>query len=284
QTVAEVAERFAASDIFYGHGTQSAWDEAVALVTGVTGLPDDRGAAATELEPSAVEHIDQLAGRRIHERIPLAYLLGRVTYVGREFLIEPGIMIPRSPIAQLINSAFRPWWRQQEPPGSIVDVCSGCGCLGILCALEFPDAEVTLVEIEPAAVDIARRNVALHGLEERVRVVRSDLFQAFEPQSWDLIVSNPPYVDSADLGALPQEYRHEPALGLAGGRDGLDIVARLLDALPDRLASGGLFVCEVGASSAALLRRYPREPFIWPDLPDGGEGVFVLEGNRRAGA
>jgi ribosomal protein L3 glutamine methyltransferase len=279
QTITAVAERFAASDLFYGHGTDSSWDEAVALVLAITGLPDDQGVAELELGGASVDRIEQLAQRRISERIPLAYLLGKTIYDGVEFLIEPGIMIPRSPIAQLIRSAFRPWWLSglANEPVSIVDVCAGCGCLGILSALRFPNAEVTLVELDPAAVDLARRNVELHKLEDRVTVVRSDLLQDLPARKWDLILSNPPYVDAADLGSLPAEYRHEPVLGFDGGGDGLDIVARLLQLLPEHLDPRGMFVCEVGASSPALLRRYPRLPFIWPDLPDGGEGVFLLE-------
>lgn len=274
--ITRIAERFGASDLFYGHGTQGAWDEAVALVLGVTGLPDDRSAAGTELDGAALTRIEQLARRRIRERIPLPYLLGRLTYDGVEFLMEPGIVIPRSPIAQLIRSGLRPWLR--DDPACIVDVCTGSGCLGILCALRFPGAEVTLVDVDASAVDLAGRNVAMHALQSRVRVVRSDLFEALGEQKWDLILSNPPYVDAADLATMPPEYRHESELGLAGGADGLDVVVRLLDSLPGRLNGAGLFVCEVGASSPALLRRYPKLSFVWPDLPDGGEGVFLLDG------
>lgn len=275
QAITRVAERFAGADMFYGHGTQSPWDEAVALVLGLTGLPDDGRALDTELEPIAVARIEQLAERRVRERIPLAYLLGKITYDGCEFLIEPGIVIPRSPIAQLIRSGFRPWLRGD--PESIVDVCCGSGCLGILCALRYPSAEVTLIDVDPAAVNLSRRNVAMHNLQARVSIVQSDLFGALAEKSWDLIVSNPPYVDAADLATLPLEYRHEPVIGLAGGDDGLDIVTRLIVALLARLGPQGLFVCEVGASSPALLRRYPKLPFVWPELPDGGEGVFLLE-------
>ncbi len=275
-TIEAVAKQLAASDVVFGHGTTNPWDEAVALVLGVTGLPDDQAAADVEIDPEAAERVALLARRRIDERVPVAYLMGSVTFYGRRFEVEPGIVIPRSPIAQLIERGFRPWLRND--PDSVVDVCTGTGCLGILCALAFPEATVTLVDVDPAAIALARRNVGLHGLESRVKVVTSDLFVDLEPARFDLILSNPPYVDGAEMAALPPEYRHEPERGLAGGADGLDLVVRLLESVPERLAPGGLFVCEVGASAPALLARYPDTPFVWPDLPDGGEGVFMLEG------
>ena len=274
-TIEAVAQQFAASDIVYGHGTTNPWDEAVALVLGVTGLPDNEAAADIEIGGEAEEQVALLARRRIEDRVPVGYLVGFVTFYGQRFEVAPGIVIPRSPIAQLIERGFRPWLTSD--PRSVVDVCTGSGCLGILCALAFPDAAVTLVDVDPAAIALARRNVAFHGLESRVDVVASDLFADLEPARFDLIVSNPPYVDEAEMSALAPEYRHEPVRGLAGGPDGLDLVARLLESLPERLARDGVFVCEVGASAPALLARYPETPFVWPDLPDGGEGVFILE-------
>ncbi len=275
-TIEEVADQFAASDIVYGHGTTNPWDEAVALVLGVTGLPDDQAAADFEIDAESAAEVARLARRRIEDRVPIGYLVGSVNFYGQRFEVQPGIVIPRSPIAQLIEGRLRPWLTRD--PRSVLDMCTGSGCLGILCALAFPDAAVTLVDADPAAIALARRNVAAHGLESRVEAVASDLFADLEPARFDLIVSNPPYVDEAEMAALPPEYRHEPAKGLAGGADGLDLVDRLLESLPERLAPGGVFVCEVGASSPALLARYPEIPFLWPDLPDGGEGVFILEG------
>ncbi|MFU8817841.1 MAG: 50S ribosomal protein L3 N(5)-glutamine methyltransferase [Pseudomonadales bacterium] len=279
--IEQLAQRFAAAGLVFGHGTDDAWDEAVALVLGVTQLPDDRGVLQQRLPPAVQQQVERLAARRIDERIPLAYLLGSCRFAGRDFLIEPGVVIPRSPIGALLEARLAPWLEGE--PQRIVDLCCGSGCLGIIAALAFPHAQVDLVDLDQTALGLARRNVALHGLEARVRVQQSDLFddlpQADEPAgTWDLIVTNPPYVDRADMSSLPAEYRHEPALGLAGGADGLDLVARMLEALPQRLAPGGTFVCEVGASAPALLRRFPCQPFIWPDLPHGGEGVFILFG------
>lgn len=275
ELIEDVAARFDAAGLVFGHGFESAWDEAVALVLNVTGLPDDRGVLDGVVDEPVRRRVDALAAERCGTRQPLAHLLGRCRFAGHEFLLEPGIVVPRSPIGALIQSGFRPWL--QAAPAQILDLCCGSGCIGIAAALAFPDAELTLVDLDPHAVELARRNLALHGLEGRGRACQGDLFDPLPPGArWDLILSNPPYVDAPDMAALPAEYRHEPATGLAGGRDGLDIVARMLEALPARLAPGGLLVCEVGASSPALLRRYPDMPFLWPDLPDGGEGVFLL--------
>lgn len=270
-----IAGRFAEAGLVFGHGTDNPWDEAVALVLGVTGLADDRANLAIEIADAQVIEIGRLADRRIAERIPLAYLLGRCRFAGLEFLIEPGIVVPRSPIGALLEDGLAPW--VQTAPRRIADLCCGSGCIGILAALVFPESEVTLVDVDPAALDLARRNVSMHGLADRVSVVESDLFDGLPAgRRFDLVLTNPPYVDAVDMASLPAEYRHEPELGLAGGAEGIDLVQRMLAALPARLAPGGLFVCEVGASAPALLRAHPRVPFIWPDLPAGGEGVFLL--------
>ncbi|MEZ5557456.1 MAG: 50S ribosomal protein L3 N(5)-glutamine methyltransferase [Pseudomonadales bacterium] len=275
--IEQLSRRFAAAGLVFGHGYDSAWDEVVALVLHVTGLADDRASLACEIAGDDLTRIDALARRRIESREPLAYLIGECRFAGHRFLIEPGVVIPRSPIGQLIESALAPWLAQ--PPARILDLCCGSGCIGIAAALAFDDAQLTLVDIDPQALSLARRNLRLHGLEGRGRVVRSDLFAGLGATTFDLIVCNPPYVDAADMASLPAEYRHEPALGLAGGEDGLTLVARLLAALPEHLERTGLLVCEVGASAPALLRRFPRMPFVWPDLPEGGEGVFLLSGD-----
>lgn len=274
--IEDLAGQFGAAGLVFGHGTDSAWDEAVALVLAVTGCPDDRGALE---QPVSEEHhvcIRALARRRMDERMPLPYLLGRCRFAGSEFLIEPGIVIPRSPIGGLIENQFAPWLKRA--PVRVLDLCTGSGCIGIAVALAFPDARVDLADVSPQAVALARRNIAHHGLESRVAVHTSDVFDQLPPGVWDLIVTNPPYVDAPDMATLPPEYRHEPTLGLAGGRDGLDLVGRMLESHPERLDPAGTFVCEVGASAPALQRRYPRLPFLWPDLPHGGEGVFLLQG------
>jgi ribosomal protein L3 glutamine methyltransferase len=272
--IEDTAAALEAAGLAFGHGFDSAWDEAVALVLDVTGHPDDRRVLGEAVGEAELARIRALTRRRCEAREPLAYLLGRCTFAGYEFLLEPGIVVPRSPIGGLLTGRLAPWLDRE--PARIVDLCCGSGCIGIVAAHVFPGARVDLADLDPRAVALSRRNVAMHGLEDRVAVHQSDLFDALPAGRWDLMLSNPPYVDAADMGSLPAEYRHEPAHGLAGGDDGLEVVARILEALPERLAAGGMLVCEVGASVPALLRRYPSLPCVWPDLPEGGEGVFLL--------
>ena len=272
--IRDCADRLDAAGVSYGHGTDSAWDEATALVLAVTGLPDDVASLDRELLTAQQQKTDELLERRVQERIPLPYLLGRVSFAGLDFAIEPGVVIPRSPIAELILQRFAPWLAR--PPERIIDLCCGSGCIGIAAALLFPDSHLTLVDIAEQAVSLSERNVVRHGLSDRTSVVRSDIWQDVPPGRFDLILTNPPYVDVTDMNALPPEYRHEPTLGLAGGEDGLRLVKDILAGLDDRWSEHGLLVCEVGNSAPALLRAYQELPFVWPDLEQGGEGVFLL--------
>lgn len=272
-----ITTRFAAEDLCYGHGTDNAWDESLALVCGYLGLPWDKleyvlGARLLEAEREALH---QLTDQRIEQRVPVPYLVGEAWFAGYRFSIARGVVIPRSPVAELIRDEFMPWLTR--PPGRVLDLCSGAGCIGIACARQFGEALVTLAELDPAAVQLASENVRLHGLEDRVRVVESDLFAAIDDTPFDLIVANPPYVDAEDLASMPPEYHHEPVAGLSGGRDGLDLVRRILAEAGARLATDGLLVVEVGNSSAALLRAFPNLPFAWPDFEYGGHGVFVVD-------
>ena len=278
QLIDQVHKRFADANLSYGHGTDNAWDEAVYLVLWMTDSADDESSLALTVSVERVEEIVALSTQRIEERAPLAYLLGCCQFMGYEFLLEPGVVVPRSPIGYLIDGPEQPWLPKRVQ--RILDLCSGSGCLGIVAAHRFPDAQVTLVELDPTAAALARENVQLHALEDRVTVLEGDattLFAGLEP-GWDLIITNPPYVDKADMQVLPAEYRHEPVHGLAGGEDGLLLVDEFLRVLPEQLAHNGAFVCEVGASSGAVNRKHADLPIVWLELPHGGEGVFLLEG------
>ena len=283
--IQDIAQRFAAADLSYGHGTGNAWDESVYLVLMVTGCADDEQELVLEVDTQTQRRIEQLADRRIAQRLPLAYLLGRCQFMGYEFELQPGVVIPRSPIGYLLEDlplSLRSRLPQDPTKiGRIVDVCSGSGCLGIIAAHNFPNADVTLVELDPQAAELARRNVLRHDLGRRVTVVAGNALNVLAelPAGWDLVISNPPYVNAADMAALPAEYRHEPVLGLAGGDDGLALVDRLLPLVSTKLGGHGLFICEVGASASALRRKYTELPLVWPELYDGGEGVFLLEGS-----
>jgi ribosomal protein L3 glutamine methyltransferase len=275
QHIAAIAERFDSADLVYGHGTDNAWDEAVALVLGVTAYPDAESSLSERVSASDAQRCEDLAGKRITQRMPLAYLLGEATFCGLKFAVEPGVVIPRSPIGQLITAGFSPW--MYRSPQHILDLGCGSGCIGIAAAL-FLDADLTLVDLDAQAIDLARKNLHRHGLDNRTTLIHGDLYNDLPAGArFDLILTNPPYVDATDMRSLPPEYQWEPTTGLGAGGDGLDVIRRILDSAGEYLTEEGLFVGEVGASTAALLSAYPHIPFIWPDLAEGGEGVFVLD-------
>lgn len=272
----DVHERFTAAPLHYGHGTDNAWDEAVALVLGVSELADIEASLEVELDEACAVSIRALAKQRIDERLPLAYLLGKTTYCGDTLHVTPGVVVPRSPLGPWLRDGLSTWL--VDPPRRILDLCCGCGAIGIVAAKVFVDSQVLLVDLDSLAVETARENVARQRLSDRVDVVRSDLFGSLPLQAFDVILCNPPYVDASDMEARPLEYRHEPELGLAGGGiDGLGLVKRILKDAGEYLSETGLLVCEVGNSARHLVAEYPDVPFIWPDLPEGGEGVFLAE-------
>ena len=273
--LAEVHERFREASLCYGQGPENAGDEATALVLGVTGLPDAPSSLEVCLKEATSATIRRLAQRRVEERQPLAWLLGKIQYCGAWFRVEPGIVVPRSAIGPMLLSGLKPWLAR--PPQRILDLCCGSGCLGLLAAEQFPAAQVVLVDADPRAASLAQRNAVALGLAERTAVVCADLFDGVAPGAFDLILSNPPYVDAADLRTLPPEFAHEPVLGLAGGEDGLDVVRRVIDQAGAHLAAGGLLACEVGMNAWRVNRAWPRLPFIWPHTPAECADLFLLD-------
>jgi ribosomal protein L3 glutamine methyltransferase len=265
------------SDVYFGHGTDNAWDEAVQLVLAVADLPldSDDGVLPHPLAEGDFERIESLLRARIEGHTPLPYLLGKAWFAGLEFRSDPRAIIPRSPIAELILNGFQPWY-SGPAPRRVLDLCCGGGCIGLAVAHYYPDVQVDLLDIDAAALALARENADAMGLSDRVTIAQSDLFAALGEVQYDLILSNPPYVDSQDLADLPAEFRHEPEISLGSGRDGLDLTRRILAGAHRYLRPEGLLVVEVGNSWAALEQAYPKVPFTWLEFEHGGHGVFAL--------
>lgn len=267
--IAETERRFRAARLAYGHGTSNARDEAGWLVDSV--MRSSSGAAA-------VRRVRAVAERRIAGRQPLAYLL-REAWIGEHrFYVDRRVIVPRSFIGELIPHGIEPWLATR--PRLALDLCAGSGCLGIMLAHRYLRARVDLAEISPGAIQVARRNIALHSVSGRVRAVRSDLYSSLGKAKYDLILANPPYVKSASMKALPSEYLTEPRLALAGGRDGLDLVRRIIDGAAARLTSKGVLICEIGHNRSTLERAYPRLAFNWVETSAGNRFVFALEKAR----
>ncbi|WP_299236121.1 50S ribosomal protein L3 N(5)-glutamine methyltransferase [uncultured Halomonas sp.] len=270
------ASEFHLAGLFHGHGSDSPWDEAVALTLGALHLPwnVDPAVLDARLLPMERSRIVALVRSRIVHRRPLPYLLGEAWFAGLPFDVDERVLIPRSPIAELVESGFDAWF-PEEPPHRVLDLCAGSGCIGIATALHLPTSEVDLADISQEALAVARQNISRHDVGDRVRAVASDLFDAL-PGRYDLIVSNPPYVDARDLAIMPAEFRHEPALALGSGADGLDITRRILREAREHLTERGVLIVEVGNSDHHLEAAFPEVPFLWLDFERGGQGVFAL--------
>ncbi len=268
--------RFEGAGLSYGHGTTSAREEAVFLVFHALALPFDVPDAVLDrpLMPEARSRALALIRERIGTRKPAAYVLRESWFAGFGFYVDERVLVPRSPIAELIESRFSPWL---EDPRRILDIGTGSGCIAIACALTFPEAEVHATDVSAGALEVARRNTERHGVRDRVRLLRSDVYESLCGERYDLIVSNPPYVPAAHLATLPPEHRHEPSLGLDGGDDGLAIVSRILEGASEHLTEHGTLIVEAGEAAPAAEARYPRLPFVWLEFERGGEGVFLLD-------
>ena len=270
------ASEFGRAKLHFGHGTDNALDEAFHLVTWVLKLPHElpRAYFDAQLTPAETRTVMALLRKRVKSRKPAAYLTGEAWFAGLPFHVDERVLIPRSPLAEMIEGHFRPWLHAE--PHRILDLCAGSGCIAVACAMAFPEAVVDAAELDAGALQVLKRNVARHQLEGRVEAVRSDLFKALAGRKYGLIVSNPPYVPTARWQGMPPEYHHEPKLALASGKDGMDIVARILREAPAFLEDDGLLVCEVGGSVPEFDRRFANIPVIWPEFERGGDGVFAI--------
>lgn len=268
---------FNRADIYFGHGTDNAMDEALRLVLFSAGIPLGSQADFLDAKLSQQERLAvlDLIAQRVEQRMPLPYLTGEAWFAGLAFKVDARVLIPRSPVAELIQQGFEPWLACQSVD-SILDLCTGGGCIGIACAHYFEEASVDLADLSADALDVANENIARYELNPRVRAVQSDLFSGLAGRQYQLIVSNPPYVDSEDLASMPAEYQHEPAMALGSGDDGLDITRCILREAADYLTEEGILVVEVGNSGIALEQVYSEVPFTWVEFEQGGHGVFVF--------
>ena len=272
------AARLDDARVVFGHGTDNSVDEALVLVLHAAGLRPGlpESLFASRLTTTERRAAVELIVRRTRERVPAPYLTGRAWFAGLEFACDARALVPRSPMAEWIERGFEPWL-EPDSVEWVLEIGTGGGAIAIACAMAFQDATIDAVDTSDAALALARENCAAHGVEDRVRLVVSDVYSEVHGR-YDLIVSNPPYVDADTMAALDPEFRREPRLGLAAGADGLDCVRRILAGANRHLRPGGVLVCEVGASRAALERAFPAVAFTWLDLSRGGEGVFLLEG------
>jgi len=271
------ASRFTQAKVSFGHGTVTALDEAAALVLHTVYQPYNLAEAYldTVLTMNERQAVIDIIDRRINERIPAAYLTNEAIFAGLSFYVDQRVLVPRSPIAELIEQRFSPWVEEDEV-ALILDLCTGSGCIAIACAYAFPDALVDAVDLSVDALAVAEINIENHQLSDSVTLYQSDLFTGLPPALYDVIVSNPPYVCHEEWEQLPQEFRAEPDMGFKGGHTGLDIVIRILVDADDYLAEQGILIVEVGSSAQTLQDTFPDVPFYWLDFERGGEGVFLL--------
>lgn len=275
----QVVTQFAESELYYGHGTDNATDEAIYLVYALLGIDlcQDQESMNRTLTSEELDLLDEKVSARIKQRIPTAYLVGKAWFAGKMFYCDRRALIPRSPIAELIGNRFSPLLH--SIPKRILDLCAGGGCIGIACALEYAECTVDLVDISAESLALAEKNIVLHGLAERVATIQSDLYTQLS-ETYDLIVSNPPYVSPAEYAELPSEYHHEPAIGLLSEEQGLALPLNILRQAADYLQPDGLLILEVGYSHQLLAARLQAVPLLWLDFNHGGEGVLALTASQ----
>lgn len=268
---------FNQTNVYYGHGTDNAWDEALSLIFDTLGLSHEAYETFLDAKLTGTEKkllLDHLQARVVLRK-PTAYLTHAAWFAKMPFYVDENVIIPRSPIGELILASFSPWVNPDKIT-TILDLCTGSGCIAIATAMYMPQATVDAIDISEAALRVAAINVDKYQLNESVHLIQSNLFEKLTAKRYDLIVSNPPYVDARDMLALPTEFKHEPRLALAAGNDGLEIVDIILHQAADYLTEHGILIVEVGNSQTALIEKYPQVPFVWLEFENGGEGVFLL--------
>jgi ribosomal protein L3 glutamine methyltransferase len=277
QMIDTVFQALQSAELAYGHGTDNPWDEAVALVLLVLHLPFnvDDNTLNRELTEEELKQVLYILDRRITAKVPLAYLINQAFFARLSFYVDRRVMIPRSPMAELIENSFQPWIKLKNIH-TILDMCTGSGCIAIACAKRFPRVVVDAVDLSDDALSVAKMNVAQHQAESQVNLIKSNLFDKLVNKQYDIIISNPPYVSYQEMSVLPKEYFHEPDLALRAGDDGLEFILRILHDAADYLTPHGILIMEVGNSQAALEERLPNVPFLWLDFKRGGQGVFLL--------
>jgi ribosomal protein L3 glutamine methyltransferase len=270
--------RFNAAGLFFGHGSSNAFDEAAYLILHTLHLPLDRLEPFLDarLLPAEAKQIEQILERRVNERLPAPYLTHEAWLQGYRFYVDERVIVPRSFLAAMIQEQMQPWLADPDNVLNALDLCTGSGCLAVLLAEAFPDAEVDAVDLSPDALEVAHRNVADYGLDDRITLHQGDLFAPLADKTYDLIISNPPYVNEESVAALPPEYRHEPSLALGSGADGLDATRIILREAARHLNPGGLLAVEIGHNRAALEVAYPELELTWPEIEGGTDTVFLI--------
>lgn len=273
--------RFNGAELFFGHGSENAYDEAAYLILHTLNLPLDRldPFLDARLTQSELYDVLDIIERRTEQRIPAAYLTNQAWLGDMSFYVDERVIVPRSFIAELLRDQLFPWVENPEEVGTVLDMCTGSGCLAILAAHAFPNAHVDAIDLSADALDVAQYNVSDYGLEDRITLIESDMFAKLQGKKYDLIISNPPYVDAESVAALPQEYKYEPEQALGSGTDGLNATRVILEQAAEHLNDNGILVVEIGHNRDALEAAFPKLPFTWLDVSAGNEFVFLLHRN-----